>query len=99
MKIDIQFEKMKTNSYVESLASRKLKDLGEKYDWIFNADVFFKKDNDAKGKGRICKIRLRVPGYDLFASTDDESFEIALAETLKDLERQIRKRKTQMSTH
>ncbi|MCQ0110523.1 putative sigma-54 modulation protein [Zhouia amylolytica] len=99
MKIDIQFEKMSSNSYVEKLATKKLKDLGDKYDWILNANVFFKKDNDTKGKGKICKIRLRVPGYDLFASSDQESFEIALAETLKDLERQIRKRKTQMSTH
>ena len=50
-------------------------------------------------KGFICNIRLSVPGPQVFAESNETSFEAAIAETVSDLDRQLSKRKAQMNTH
>ncbi|TLP81721.1 HPF/RaiA family ribosome-associated protein [Maribacter sp. ACAM166] len=99
MKVNIQFVQTAQRKWAEELVDQKLDDLGQKYDWIIGADVFFKEEKDTDGKGKICDIRLSLPGPRIFASSDEESFEASVAETIRDLEVQLKKRKAQMSTH
>ena len=99
MKVNIQFVQTAQRKWAEELVNQKLDDLGQKYDWIIGADVFFKEEKDTDGKGKICDIRLSLPGPRIFASSDEESFEASIAETTRDLEVQLKKRKAQMSTH
>ena len=47
----------------------------------------------------ICEIRLSMPGPRVFASTNAETFEAALAETISDLENQLEKRKEKMKRY
>jgi len=99
MKVNIQFVQTAQRKWAEELVNQKLDDLGQKYDWIIGADVFFKEEKGTDGKGKICDIRLSLPGPRIFASSDEESFEASAAETIRDLEVQLKKRKAQMGTH
>ncbi len=99
MKVNIQFVQTTQKKWAEELVNQKLDDLGQKYDWIIGADVFFKEEKDTDGKGKICDIRLSLPGPRIFASSDEDNFEASVAETIRDLEVQLKKRKAQMSTH
>jgi putative sigma-54 modulation protein len=99
MKVNIQFVQTTQEKWAEELVNEKLDDLGQKYDWLIRADVFFKEEKDTDGKGKICEIRLSLPGPRIFASSDEDKFEASVAETIRDLEVQLKKRKAQMSTH
>ncbi|MDG1729496.1 MAG: HPF/RaiA family ribosome-associated protein [Algibacter sp.] len=78
MEYIIQFIQTPIRESSESLVIEKLENLGKKFDWIIRADVFFKEDKGTYGKGKICDIRLSVPGPRIFASSNEESFEAAV---------------------
>ena len=99
MKANVQFVHMEPSPYVEELLMKKLNKLFKKYDWIITANVFFKLEKGSVGKGKICEIRLSVPGPRIFASSNEESFEKATDETIKDLKRQLKTRKGEMYPH
>jgi putative sigma-54 modulation protein len=99
MKATVQFVNTDSSPYVEELLMKKLNKLFKKYDWILKANVFYKLEKDSVGKGKICEIRLSVPGPRIFASSDEESFEKATDETIKDLKRQLKTRKGEMNPH
>ena len=99
MKADIQFVHAETKSSATQLVQRKLDKLEEKYDWIISASVMFKEEKSTNGKGKICAIELSLPGPKVHASSNEESFEAAAAETVRDLEKQLKKRKAEMYNH
>lgn len=93
----IQFVQTETNETAKKLVQEKLEQLFEKYSWLIRGDVFFKEEKDTYGKGKICEIRLSCPGPRLFASSNEESFEAAVAESINDLSIQLEKRKSEMN--
>ncbi len=99
MEAIFQFVQLAKSERLEELTQKKLDKLETKYDWIIRADVFFKKQDGMDPKGFICNIRLSVPGPQVFAESNENSFEAAMAETVSDLDRQLSKRKAQMKTH
>lgn len=99
MTINIQYVQMPTSESMSNIVSSKLEKLGKKYDWIISADVFFKLENDPAGKGKICEIRLSAPGPRIFAKSDEDNFEKAAANTIKDLDIQLKKRKDIFKRH
>lgn len=99
MTFDIQYVQMPVSDSMSAMVELKLKKLEKKYSDLINADVFFKQENDPKGKGKICEIRLSLPGPRLFAKSDTDNFEKSLAETVHELEGQLRKRKTILQKH
>lgn len=99
MKTHIQFIRTPVNPDLEGLIRNKIKNLSEKYDWLIRADVILKEENDPTPKGKICEIRLSAPGPRIFASSDEESFEASVAETVRDLEVQLKKRKGKINPH
>lgn len=92
MKIDIQFVNMPVSDFMQSYTIEKLNKLGKKYDMIISATVFFKMENDPKGKGKICDIELSLLGPRLFASSNEENYKLAAKETINDLDKQLQKR-------
>ncbi len=93
MQTTIQFVGARQIDAVEELTQKKLDKLARKFDWIIRADVFFKEEPGSDGKGKVCDIRLSVPGPRIHATSNEASFEAAVAETISDLERQLKKRK------
>ncbi len=99
MKTHIQFIHSAVNGNLERLIQSKIKNLSEKYDWLIRADVIIKEENDPTPNGKICEIRLSAPGPRIFASSYEESFEASVAETIRDLEVQLKKRKGKINPH
>ncbi|WP_372766566.1 HPF/RaiA family ribosome-associated protein [Lutibacter sp.] len=99
MEIKIQFVQLPKSDAVESFATRKLLKMAKKYEWLIKADVFYKLEPDKKGKGKICEIRLSLPGPRIFAFSDEESYEIATDETIRDIEKQLQKRKSEIKPY
>ncbi|MCB0565709.1 MAG: ribosome-associated translation inhibitor RaiA [Phaeodactylibacter sp.] len=93
MQTIIQFVGIEPIDAVEKLTQKKLDKLARKFSSIIRADVFFKEEPDSTGKGKICDIRLSLPGPRIHATSDESTFESAAAETVNDLERQLKKRK------
>ena len=99
MTINIQYVKMHTSETMTEYIEKKLNKLGKKYDWIITANVFLKQENDVTGNKDICEIELSLPGPKIFASSKEKNFETAVKETLKDLSRILKKRKSTFNQH
>ena len=97
MTIDIQFVKMKTSESMVDYTSKKLQRLAKKYEWVIRADVFFKQENDPTEKGQICEMELSLPGPKIFAASNEKNYEMAVKETISDLEKQLKKRKAKFT--
>ena len=99
MKTHIQFVNSDTQPSAGQLVQRKLDNLENKYDWVISADVMFKEEKSTNGKGKVCAIELSLPGPRIHASSNEDSFEAAAAETVRDIEKQLKKRKAEMQNH
>ncbi len=99
MKTNIQFIKMPTSESMTIFAKKKLDKLSKKYHWIIKAEVFYKLEKDPKGKGKICEIQLSLNGPRIFASSSEPSFEGATDKTIRDLRKQLKKRKKEIIPH
>lgn len=99
MTINIQYVQMPTSEAMNALITTKLDRLATKYDWVIRAQVYFKQENDATGIGKICEMELSAPGPRIFARSNEDDFEKAAAKTIKDLEKQLSKRKAIMNKH
>jgi putative sigma-54 modulation protein len=98
MEITTQFVQTKKNGTADDLVFEKLENLSKHYKWLIRANVIFKEEKSSNGKGKVCEVILSCPGPQIFASSNQETFEIAVAETIKDLEIQLNKRKSEMSS-
>lgn len=100
MNIIYEYHEVAGSERLEKLAKEKLEKLGKKYDMVIRADVFFKEENTSSDEtGKICNIRLSLPGPRLFAEASHDNFESSIAESVNELERQLRKRKEKMKDY
>jgi putative sigma-54 modulation protein len=88
-----EFVRMKNSEATEKLVGEKLVALRKKYPRIIRAKSFYKKEKDPNARNFICEIELSIPGENLFAQSRESDLTSAVAETFRDLERQLRKRK------
>ncbi|MFD2034925.1 ribosome hibernation-promoting factor, HPF/YfiA family [Belliella marina] len=70
---------------------RKADKLDTFYDRIIDGEVFMRLDKNEKNANKIIEIKLNVPGKQLFAKNQSDSFEAAADEAVEGLRRQIKK--------
>jgi putative sigma-54 modulation protein len=100
MNINFEYKDVSASARLEALATEKLEKLEAKYDFIVNADVYFKKENTTSDDtGRITEIRINVPGTTLFAQANNGKFESSLAKAASEVGTQLRKKKDKMQTY
>lgn len=99
MELNIQFVNVATSNSLEQFITDKLNNLLEKYDNVIKAFVYIKKENTHNEGGKICEIELSQPGPRIFASSDSTNYELAVKNTIKDLEKQLRKKKELMKPY
>ncbi|CAN5295737.1 hypothetical protein BH23BAC2_BH23BAC2_19710 [soil metagenome] len=99
MTINIQNEKMPFSEAMTEYLITQLNKLEERYPWILQASVNFKRENDPTGNRKICKIELSKPGPNIFASTRETNFELAAKQTTRDREKQLAKTKAVLNSH
>jgi len=94
MEINVQYVKMEASEALNVYVTKKLNKLARKYDWLIRAEVIFKKGQAKTGKDCIYEIELSAPGPRIFAASSENYYEAALKETIRDLKRQLEKRKS-----
>lgn len=94
-----QFVALSKSERLQNYVNEKLEKLERKYDFITRAEVHFKRNHAEDPKGFICNIKVSIPGPQLFAESNSDSFEAAASQTVKDLDKQLDKKKGQMQTH
>ncbi len=100
MQIIFEYHDVEASAALEETAKNKLEELGTKYDMVIRADVFFKTENTTSDTtGKICNIRLSLPGPRIFAEASHENFKDSILESVSDLERQLRKVKEKMKNY
>ncbi|MGC1514996.1 MAG: HPF/RaiA family ribosome-associated protein [Maribacter sp.] len=100
MDIIYEYDNVTASQRLEGLAEEKLKNLHEKFSDIIRADVFFKDENTTSDEtGKVCNIRLSVPGPRMFTEASNATFEESLSESIRELDRQLRKRKDKLKNY
>lgn len=99
MTINFQFVDINASEWLTAHAEEKLKKLANKYEFIVSAEVFFKEDANEPVNSKICNIRLNLPGPRIFAASNEQNYEMAIKETISDLEKQLKKRKDTYKTY
>ncbi|WP_373056235.1 ribosome hibernation-promoting factor, HPF/YfiA family [Zunongwangia sp. H14] len=99
METNYEFVHLQKSERLEDYTQKKLEKLETKYDFIVRAEVHFKKQEGQDPNGFICNIKLSVPGPQIFAEANKDSFEAAATSAVRDLEKQLEKQKAKMSTH
>lgn len=93
MKVTIQSVHFTADQKLIDFIEAKLQKLGATYDAIIEGEVTLKLDNASNNENKITEIRLHVPGNDLFAKRQCNSFEEAADQVVDALRNQIMKHK------
>ncbi|NND51307.1 MAG: ribosome-associated translation inhibitor RaiA [Flavobacteriaceae bacterium] len=99
MTINIQYVHMATSESLNAYVTKKLQKLAKKYEWVISAEVHFEIEHKDKEKGKICKIELSAPGPRIFAISNEDNYEDAVKNAIKDLEKQLKRRKGIFKSH
>ncbi|MCB9189269.1 MAG: ribosome-associated translation inhibitor RaiA [Flavobacteriales bacterium] len=95
-KVHIEAVHFTVDSKLASLIESKLEKLNQFYDHILSSEVILKVDKKESHDNKIVEIKLHVPGKELFAKKQDDSFEKATDEVVEALRRQIKKHKEKL---
>lgn len=93
MTVNFQYVDVDASEWLSEHAKEKLDKLAHKYEDLINAEVFFKEDKNEPVDSKICNIKLSLPGPQIFASSNQKNYEMAVKKTISDLEVQLKKRK------
>ena len=93
MTINYQYVNIDSSEWLSEYTTKKLNNLANKYQFLISAKVFFKEDQNEPVHSKICNIKLSLPGPQIFATSNEKNYEMAVKETLSDLEKQLKKRK------
>lgn len=93
MKINVQTPNFSAKEELLVFMEKKLSKLEQFYDRIIFADVFMKLLPSSEKENKSVEILLSIPGDDIMVKKEAKTFEEALDESVKTLERQLKKRK------
>ena len=100
MNIHFEYHEVSASQRLEGLLTERLEKLEAKYDFIISADVYFKKENTSNPeKGKVCNVRLFIPGSTIFTEASSATFEASIAEVISELRTQLQRRKDKMKSH
>ena len=99
MTVNSQYVNIDVSNTLSALTEEKLEKLATKFEFLISAQVYFKHDEKDHNTGKICNMELSLPGPRIFATSNENSYEAAMVETISDLTRQIKKRKEVYKTH
>ncbi|SKC83955.1 HPF/RaiA family ribosome-associated protein [Ohtaekwangia koreensis] len=89
MKIIIQTPDFKARQTLIDFVEEKVGKLESLSDRILEGRVNLKLDNSETGENKICEIKLVIPGHDLFASRQSDTFENAVQQSIDAVKHQL----------
>ena len=96
MKINIKAVSFKPDSILEEFIKTKVEKTVHLFDGVIGTEVILKVDKKQAVKNKITEIRLEIPGYDLFAKKQANSFEEATDASIDALKKQLVKYKEKL---
>lgn len=93
MTVNFQYVNTDVSATLSEFARERLDKLTAKYEFVISAQVYFKHDDKNHEAGKICNIELSLPGPRIFATSNERNYEVAVSETIRDLKRQLERRK------
>lgn len=94
MKIDIQSPGLAPNLELENFVHEEVEKFFHLYKEIISSEVCLSLDSSSTKENKYCRMRLVIPGNDLFATVKCRTFEEAITQSAEALEKQIVKQKT-----
>jgi putative sigma-54 modulation protein len=91
MNISIKSIHFTADKKLEQLIESKISKLTQYHDSIITANVFLRLENTQDLDNKITEIKLDIPGTELFAKKQSNSFEKSTDGTVEALRRQLRK--------
>ncbi|MFY7670234.1 ribosome hibernation-promoting factor, HPF/YfiA family [Tenacibaculum sp. MEBiC06402] len=91
--INIQFIRMNTSENLEEFILKKLEKITKFYQNLIDINVYIKYENSSENKGRICEVEMKQPGFRLFASADENDYQVAVTKAVDQIKRQLDKHK------
>ena len=99
MKVNVQTPNFAAKEELLVFVQKRLSKLEQFYDKIIFADVFLKVLQTSEKENKSVEILLSIPGDDIMVKKDAKTFEEGLDESVKTLERQLKKRKQKQKVH
>jgi putative sigma-54 modulation protein len=99
MKVNMQSVNFTVDRKLVDFIQRKMDKLETYYDRIIDADVYLKVENTSAKENKIAEVRLNIPGDDLMVKKLCRTFEEAIDESSKILQRALLKRKEKVRAH
>ncbi len=93
MNINIKSIHFTADSKLETLLQDRISKLSKYHDSILGADVFLKIEKNNQDENKITEIKLNIPGTELFAKKQSNSFEKSADSTIEALRKQLKKHK------
>lgn len=93
MKVSVQTPNFAAKEDLLVFVEKKLSKLEQFYDRIIFADVFMKLLPSSEKENKSVEILLSIPGDDIMVKKEAKTFEQAVDENVRTLERQLKKRK------
>jgi putative sigma-54 modulation protein len=97
MDIQIQAIHFDADNKLVDFVEEKVERLSQYYDNIIGAEVKLKVEKAGSHENKVIEIKIAIPGKDLFASKQCNSFEESADEAVEALRRQIKKHKEKLT--
>jgi len=99
MKVNVQTPNFTAKDELLKFVQNRLSKLEQFYDKIVFADVFLKVQKTSEKENKIVEVLLSIPGDELMVKKEAKTFEGAIDEVVKTLERQLKKRKQKQKAY
>lgn len=93
MKVSITSLRFKTDKKLEDYIQEKVEKLSGLYDGLIASEVTLRVEKNDKELNKVAEIRLKLPGNDLFAKKQSNTFEQATDVAVEALRKQLVKHK------
>ena len=97
MKIIIHTPGFKASEKLTDFVTDHVEKLSLNSDRIIEAQVVLKKTKSATDADKLCELRIEIPGNDIFASRQGDTFEDTVMETIQAARTQLKKWKDSMN--
>ncbi len=96
MKVKVSSLHFTADQKLIDFANDKVSKLEKFYDKIIDGSIVFRLDNAEDKENKVTEIKINIPGKELFAKKQSDSFEKAVDEAVEALRRQIKKHKEKL---
>lgn len=93
MTVNFQYVNTDVSETLSAYIEERLEKLSNKNEFLISAQVYVKHDDKDHNAGKMCNIELSLPGPPIYAMSNESTYEAAVNEAIRDLKKQLEKRR------